>query len=277
MARWVLICLVCFLPYAAFAQTGAGRPLAVNPDVDPSSLSDEELLGLLRRIEARRDLPQRTVIMGIPSGFGATRGQAFVSFAMTNRRERGQQGDWDGSLALGIGLGDAQRGVGVTPVLEITSVTPYHFGSSGRIGVQFSRRFALGGRWQGAASLGLQNLLTWGDSKVLDREWNLSVSTVRHADEMLGIPVLVSAGYGSGVSRFGSDPGYYAGLGVGLRKNFGLSLAWYGDEAITGVSFWPIRGKNLLINLGMGDTFNNVSGRRLLLTVTIGKRIGGRQ
>jgi len=36
-----------------------------------------------------------------------------------------------------------------------------------------------------------------------------------------------------------------------------------------------LRGKNLLINLGIGDTFNNVSGRRVLLSVTFGKRFGG--
>lgn len=274
MRRWFLVVLLLLLPSFGFAQTATERVAEPGREFDPAQLSDEELLDLLGQIEARRERPQRTLIMGIPSGFGASRGLAFASFAATNRRERERSGDWDGSIALGFGLGDAQRGIGVTPVVEITSVTPSHFGSSGRVGVHFSRRFLLGSKWHAATGLGLQNLLTWGDSKVLDREWNLSFSSVRPADERLGIPVLLSAGYGSGVSRFGADPGYYAGLGVGLHKRFGLSLAWYGDEAFAGANFWPIVEKNLLISVGIGDTFNNVSGRRLLLTATVGKRFG---
>jgi len=280
---------VCSSDLSAGAQAGANptvaggqnsvaggqNSVAGGQNFDPSKLSDDELLGLLRQMEARRKRPYRTVIMGIPSGFGAPRGLGFASLAATNRRERGRAGAWDASFAFGFGLGDAQRWVGVTPVIEITSITPSHFGSSGRVGLQFSRRFALGTKWHGATALGLKNLLTWGDSSVLDHEWNVSASSVRPADENLGVPVLVSAGYGSGVSRFGSDPGYYAGLGLGLHQNYGLSMAWYGDEAIVGASIWPIRGKNLLINLGIGDTFNNVSGRRVLLSVTFGKRFGG--
>jgi hypothetical protein len=276
MQRWFSILLICLLPSLAMAQTDARPPSLASPDFDPSTLSDQEILDLLRQIEARRDYPQRTVIMGIPSGFGAPRGFGFVSFAATDRRERVWPGDFDASIALGYGLGNAQTAIGVTPVIEITSTTPSHFGSSGRVGLHFSRNFKLGETWQGAAGLGLQNLLTWGDSSVLDPEWNLSFSSVRRADERLGVPILISAGYGSGVSRFGSDPGFYGGIGVGIHKNFGLSMAWYGDEAITGVNFWPLPERNLLINLGIGDTFNNVSGRRILLTVTLGKRFARR-
>jgi hypothetical protein len=268
--------LVCLLPSLAIAQADIGHPSVTSPDFDPSKLSDQEILDLLRQFETRRDFPQRTLIMGIPSGFGAPRGFGFVSFAATDRRERGRSGDWDGSMVLGFGLGNAQTAIGITPVVEITSVTPSHFGSSGRLGLHFSRRFPFGNSWQGAAGLGLQNLLTWGDSSVLDPEWNLSFSSVRPADTTLGIPILISAGYGSGVSRFGSDPGFYGGVGIGVHKSFGLSMAWYGDEAITGVNFWPFPEKNLLISLGIGDTFNNVSGRRILLTVSLGKRFDRR-
>ncbi len=275
--RWLLICMACLFPSLGMAQTSAGPSLTVQPDFDPSRLSDEELLGLLRQFETRKKLPQRTAILGVPTAFGAARGQFFLSLSATNRRDRRRLGDWDASLAMGIGLGDAQRWIGITPVIEITSVSPYHFGSSGKIGVKLSRHFSLGGKWYSAAALGLKNLVTWGDSNVLDPEWDLTLSSLRPADGALGVPVLVSAGYGSAVSNFGTDPGFYAGLGVGLRDNFGVSLGWFGDEAIAGASFWPDPKRNLMLSVGIGDILNNVSSRRLLLSVTIGKRFGPRK
>ena len=259
------------------AQTEAESALVLNPNFDPSNLSDEELLDLLGQIEERRELPRRTAIFGIPSGYGAPRGLVFFSAAATNRRDRGQSGDWDASLALGFGMGDAQRGIGFTPVLEITSVSPYHFGSSGKVGLHVSRQFTLGDKWHGATALGLHNLLTWGDSSVLDQEYSLAFSSVRPADDALGVPILISAGYGSGISRFGAEPGYFGGIGVGLRDDFGLSLGWYGDEAIAGANFWLGPQRNLLISLGIGDIMNSVSGRRLLLNATIAKRFWGQR
>lgn len=265
------------LATAAPAQTVHG-PALPGADLDPATLSDAELLDLLARIEARRrPFPDRVATLGIPTGFGAPRGLAFASAALTDRRDRGRAGDWDGSLAIGIGLGDATRWIGITPVIEITSVTPNHFGSSGKLGVKLSRRFALGGTWMGSASLDLHNLLTWGDSTALDPEAGVSVSAIRPADAAFGFPLLLSAGYGSGVSRIGADPGGFAGVGIGLTESFGVNLGWYGDEAIAGLSVWPGRRKNLLISVGMGDITDHVSGRRLLLTMSIARSLGRRQ
>lgn len=273
----VSVCLACLaglMAVAAAAQTVHG-PAVPEAGFDPSTLSDAELLDMLARIEARRSpYPQRVATLGIPTGFGAPRGLMFASAAVTDRRDRRRAGDWDASLALGIGLGDAERWIGVTPVIEITSVTPSHFGSSGKVGVKLSRRFAPGGAWLGSAALDLHNLLTWGDSNALDPEAGLSVSLLRSADADFGYPLLFSAGYGSGVSRIGSAPGFFAGLGLGLGKSFGVNLGWYGDEAIAGVSVWPGRRKNLLISVGMGDITNNVSGRRLLMTMSIARQVG---
>ena len=274
MLRWAAVLLVSILPVPAPAQTETGSAFTPAPAIDPSTLSDQDLLTLLREIESRRNAPKRAFILGVPLAFGSARGQAFLAAAATNRRDRRRVGDWDASLVMGFGLGDARRGIGVTPVVEITSVSPFHFGSSGRVGLSFSRRFAPVGKWQSAASLGLQNLVTWGDSNILDPEWNVTFSSIRLADSSLRFPVLVSAGYGSAVRNFGSDPGFYGGVGIGLHKSFGVSLGWYGDEAIAGASLWVGRRKNLLINAGIGDILNNVTGRRLLLTAALGMRPG---
>jgi len=278
LLRRLLVFLICLIPSLTLAQAEVVLPsgvgVAIDSAFDPSKLSDQQILDLLQQIEARRAYPQRVSIVGIPSGFGAARGLVFFSASATNRRDRRRSGGWDASLVVGFGLGDPYKGIGITTVIEITSVSPFHFGSSGKVGLQLSRQFPLGTKWQGAAALGLQNLVTWGDSNVLGRDWDFSFSAIRPADEVLNFPVIVTAGYGSAVIGFRSDPGYFAGIGIGVHKNIGISLGWYGDEAIAGASFWPTPRKNLQINLGLGDILNNVSGRRIILTVTIAKRLG---
>ena len=274
--KTLLIALcVALLPAAATAQSGRQIPLPQARDIDPSQLSDEELLDLLERLEAGRAPKARRVgLFGIPTGFGAGRGIWFASVAATNRRDRRQIGDWDASLAIGAGFGDPVNGIGITPVIDITSVSPFHFGESGKVGVKLSREMRFGGEWRGAVGLDLDNLLTWGDSRVLDPEWTLAVSAVRLGWPDWPHPVLLSAGIGSGVKARSTDPGWFAGAGVGLNERFGVSLGWYGDEAIGGLNFWTGKNGNLQISLGIGDIGNNVSGRRLLVAVSIARPFG---
>ena len=234
--------------------------------IDPATLSDAELLDLLERLEqGRAPMMRRVSMFGIPTGFGAPRGLWFVSAATTNRRDRRTLGDWDASFAVGFGLGDPVNGIGITPIIDITSVSGFHFAESGKVGVKLSRELAFGPNWRGAVGLDLDNLLTWGDSRVLDVETTLSVSAVRGGGPGWRYPVMLSAGYGTGVKTGTNDPGWFAGAGVGLSDSYGLSLGWYGDEAIGGVNIWTGRNKNLQISFGVGDITNNVDGRRLLV------------
>lgn len=267
LVMWSQSALAQALPEPATVTAAPPLP------VDPSKLSDQELLDLLEQLEAqRRGVPRPVSLFGIPSGFGAPRGLGFAALSATNRRDRGRAGAWDASLAFGIGFGDADRGIGITPVIDITSVTPYHFGSSGKIGVKLSRNIDFGGGWRGAVGLDLHNLVTWGDSRVLDPGWSLAVSAIRTTAS--GMPVLLSAGYGSEVSDRGTEPGGFAGIGLGLGPRSGVSLGWYGDEAIAGVNFWPQSKRNLQISAGIGDITDRVSGRRLLLTVSVAQSLG---
>ena len=256
------------------AQSLPDAPPVLSGDIDPASLTDAELLDILRRIEAQRQRPGRVAIFGIPSGFGAPKGYGFVSAAATNRRDRGRLGAWDASLAFGVGLGNATTGVGITPIVDITSVSPYHFGESGKLGIRVSRALPSRGAWQMSVAVDANNLLTWGDSNVLDTEMSIAVSAIRPGDARGRYPVMLTLGYGTGVSGIGTAPDFFAGAGVGLRRNLGLSLGWYGDEAIAGASLWPHPDRNLLISFGIGDITNAVSGRRFLMAVSFARPVG---
>ena len=262
------------LPLLAVAQPLPDAPPVLAGDIDPSSLTDAELLDMLSRIEAQRQRPGRVTIFGIPSGFGAPKGYGFASAAATNRRDRGRLGAWDASLALGFGFGNSETGIGITPIFDITSVSPHHIGESGKVGIRFSRALPSQAGWQMSAAVDANNLLTWGDSNVLDTEASIAISAIRPADAQWRRPVMLTVGYGTGVSDIGTESDFFAGAGVGVRQNLGLSLGWYGDEAIAGASFWPDSNRNLLISMGIGDITNAVSGRRILLAVSFARPLG---
>ena len=268
----LLALLAVLMPTQGVAQSVPDVPVDAPLDIDPSSLSDEELLALLTQLERQRRVgPRQVGIFGIPSGFAPPKGLGFAAAALTNRRDRGRVGDWDASLALGFGLGDADTGIAIAPVIDITSVTPNHFGSSGKISVKLSRTLPMPDGWRGAAAIDLQNLVTWGDSNVLDRTWSLSASAIRLTRPDRRNPLMFSFGYGTGVSDRGTDNGFFAGLGAGLSEHYGVSLGWYGDEAIGAINLWPDFSENLQISLGIGDMTDRVSGRRLLLAVSVAR------
>jgi len=269
LALWTVLSI------EAAAQELPQAPVLLTPDIDPGALSDQELLDLIDWLETHRlDRPRPVGILGIPSGFSVPRGVGFVAGALTDRRDRRFSGDFDASFAFGYGFGNARRGVAVTPLVDITSVTPSKFGSSGKISVKLSRQIPAGKAWVGAIGISLENLVTWGDSDVLDRTYNLAYSAVRPAGPRNARPIMVSLGYGTGVSDRGTTPGAFAGLGVGLSEFAGVSLAWYGDEAIVGVNIWPDDAKNIQISLGIGDITNRVGGRRLLMSVSLSRSFG---
>lgn len=268
--RFFLTVLTLLLPIPALAQVRPESVVVSAAELDLSKLSDKEILDLLTQLEDQRERwPRRVSVFGIPLGFGVANGVGFASLSMTNRRDRGRVGDWDASIALGIGLGNPETGIGVTPVIDITSVSPHHFGESGKVSLKFSRAVPLGQSWRGAVGLDLDNLLTWGDSQVLDRTTNLAFSGLRRADAKLPVPILLTGGYGTGVSDRGNEPGFFGGIGVGVSNSLAMGLGWFGDEAIAGANYWPGGNRNLQISVGIGDITDNVSGRRLLLAVSI--------
>jgi hypothetical protein len=266
--------MVCGLWLAGPLGAQTRVPLPAEAPVslpDLSQLSDGELLDLLARLERARRRAGPVSVFGIPSGFGVPHGVGFAALAATNRRDRGRTGDWDASLVLGAGFGDAETGVNITPLLDVTSVSPHHFGESGKFGLRLARHLPGARQWRLSTALDLDNLLTWGDSRVLSREWSVAVSGLRAPDDSFGAPVMVSLGYGSGVSQRGTEPGGFAGIGIGVSPSGSLGLGWYGDEAIAGGSFVIPRRENVQISLGFGDITNRVSGRRLLVAMSFSR------
>lgn len=169
--------------------------------------------------------PNFLSIQGIGGARTAPGGSLFLSVEGSDRRPGGLR-ELDGSLAFGAGFGDQETGLGGEIAVELTSTEPEDFADSGYLSAKVGGR-VLRGLGQNYLALGAEGLAPWGDAR--GREVNVTL-TGTHVDYFGPIangryyPVMVSLGYGSRQKR-GTDPGLFAGIGVGLTPNISVSLA----------------------------------------------------
>lgn len=211
-------------------------------------------------------------IPGIPSATVAPEGLAFGTLAYTTRRDsRSDQGRFldsaDGSLALGFGLGDASDLVGAQFTINVSSLKD-DFGDSGSLGVRLSREVP-GALVPTYAALSFDRLAGWGDAEGVDPAASLIVTSFPSLDAPWGtLPLMVTLGVGTHVANARQDPGVFAGVGVGLTRNLGASLAWTGESVTLAGAVRFEAVPSLRLTAGVDDLFDQVDGRRLTLTAT---------
>ncbi|WP_200175317.1 hypothetical protein [Ectothiorhodospira shaposhnikovii] len=257
----LLACLLALvIPAGVAAQQPGSQPI-----------TEAQFLEYLQAL-LRDPLPQpQATNFGVVTGFGLPHGSAFAAGVLTDKRERNQSSDHDGSAALGIGLGDARRLVGMEVTLGIISTTPSEFAEDGNINFKLHRVLP-GLTHQGISSvaIGVGNAARWGDAREVDRNRYISASTVFNANPGnpgRPVPMMLTAGYGTAISNLGRDADDFYGLGVGLTRHFAASASWAGDEWIAGLNIKPFRQYNAQVTLAMGDVTDRVDGRRYLLAV----------
>lgn len=255
----VLAFLIACAPVAAWPGPGQ--------KTDLSGLTDAALLAMLDQVDQRLKQMRPVAIAGVPSGFAMPRGRLYAGLSLTNRRDR-RYDTWDGSLSFGAGFGDPVSRLGAVLSVDVTSLSPFHFGASGKVGVSLHRELDVrSADWRLSLGLAGENLIRWGDSQVLSPEWTATATALWTPDDGPA-SVMVSAGLGSAIMRNSSKPGGFIGIGAGVSDTMALSLAWYGDEAIAALNYWPKLVKNTSITIGVGDLTNAVNGRRLILNLS---------
>jgi hypothetical protein len=121
-------------------------------------------------LHAQETLELYPVSIGVPSGFGASSGMLFGWVDYTNFDPyTGVEGDDDGSMGLGFGLGDPAETIGLEVSVSITSVSTGWwgdgvFGDEGSLNLKV-HRYVPGLAFASYASLsfGLDNIVGWGD------------------------------------------------------------------------------------------------------------------
>lgn len=205
------------------------------------------------------DGPRYLSQVGIATGTVAPRGLAFASLSGATDSP---SGNVDGSLALGLGFGSAEESLGVQVTAQITSLTDA-FADSGYLSLKISRR--LGDQPLYLAIQG-DHLLNWGDSTLIDPSAKVALTYFTSVQTASGtFPVMMTLGAGTKVRNFNTEPGVFAGVGVGLSQNLGASVSWTGDYVDLGLGFKV--SDQISMTATLADVFDQKDRRRASFSV----------
>jgi hypothetical protein len=205
-----------------------------------------------------------------PIGFGANFGQIFGGFAFQSRTRFTNQAD--GGLALGVGLGEPQKIVGLDVTMAILSL----FGdNAGRGSFSFKIHRSLPEGF--AVALGFENAINWGGTDagssiygVVSKFFQFTETTEEPLSQLT-----LSLGVGGG--RFRSEGaiedgvnslGVFASAGLRIVEPVSAIVEWSGQDLNAGISLMPFPKVPLTINLAGADLTGNAGdGARFVMSI----------
>ena len=207
--------------------------------------------------------PKNLTLLGIESATVAPRGMVFGALTATNRRD-GKFRTGDGSAEFGFGFGSAESGVGFQVGTVITSLTDA-LGDSGYFTVKASRR-VIAGKVPTYLGLSVSHLGNWGNASGVDVAGTLVVTSFANIRFRPGgetFPIMVSLGGGTNTRKTFTHPGVFAGVGIGINRNLGASLAWSGDYFDLGAAFRVDGLPNVMMTAVINDVLDQRNARRV--------------
>ncbi len=193
--------------------------------------------------------------IGSPIGFGASWGDVGVGVGGQTLGDNNSQ-DVDGSAALVLGLGDANKYVGLEAVVDVISLRN-DFGDDGAFALKLHTNLP----GNAAFAVGVENVGRWGNAKA-------GTSSVYAVGTKFfnvgGMPLAVNLGLGDNRFNDAGDTGanVFGGLALYVHPQFSLISDWTGNSLNLGVSAVPLRQIPLVITLGaLNVTGENVSAQ----------------
>ncbi|MEQ9236455.1 hypothetical protein [Coleofasciculus sp. E2-BRE-01] len=259
-------------PCSATQQTMLAQ--APNQRTQPALCRDvnrlQEELRSLENIDTQEPLrasPALSIV--IPTAYGAHRNTGFVS-ATYQERTRYSDVD-DGALGIGIGLGDAEKSVGVELSYALASFGSNRDFGSGGFNAKVHRRLPQG--W--AVAAGWNGLINLGDDNDFENSVYGVVSKIIRTREDINQPfsrVAITAGIGNGQFRteeaVEDDNGtinVFGNVAVRVAEPVSLIAEWTGQDLGVGVSIAPFKNIPLVITPALRDIAGAGDGARFVL------------
>lgn len=257
---------------------GYKPPIAQNPPLTPeqeAALRQQLQLGEPPVVERLRRAIGGASSITTPTAFGADRFQGFVEFGYQNQARNTDRDD--GVVAGGIGIGDAEKYVGLETT--VASYSTIRSGFFTNYGISFKLHHLFPGNL--AVAAGIENLIYGGNP---DPKYSSVYGVVSKAFP-LGNPgsadfvpyVTTSVGFGGGRYRSISDINRGRDSvnpfgSVGLRFAEPLTLIGeYNQDLNLGLSITPFRNIPLVITPAVADTTSRANGHpRFILGVGYG-------
>lgn len=217
----------------------------------------QEELRNLEEVDGGKFQASPSLSIVIPTGFGADRGTGFVG-ATYQEQTRFSNKD-DGSLGIGVGLGDARKAVGVELSYTIASFgSNRDFGSGGfnlKVHRQLGNDWAVAAGWNGFIDVG-------DDNDFEDSVYGVVSKVVRTRDD-INQPfsrVAFSAGLGSGQFQTADDVAddedninVFGNVAVRVARPVSVIAEWSGQDLGVGVSIAPFKNVPLVITPAVRD------------------------
>lgn len=199
-----------------------------------------------------------------PSAYGADWGDAFISLSGATE---GNRSDLDGSLSLGLGLGNAIETVGLEVAVGIISLDG--FADDGIVGFKLHKVFPQANNLGIAA--GWSNPVKWGAAET-EEDTFYGVVTQRfdlRSGQSNALPLTASVGVGTGTFRSNgaiaagdNSPNIFGSLGLRVIPEVSVVTSWTGNSLGVAASAAPL-SVPLVVTAGVSDvTDNTVEGAR---------------
>lgn len=256
----------------------------ITQQIDLSDNSSDNLEGvdqlrqklLIEPLASKTPKPKRTyqpgLSFGTPSAFGAAWGDLFIG-ASAATAGKTRDGNPDGSMSAGFGIGDAYDLIGIELAFNNGSIK--NFGYNGTFDLKAHRvvyvkpnhQIAVAGGWNTFAQYGNEGIRPSGAYGVVT-----SYSFLQPENPVNPMAVSFSLGAGGGDFRQGdASTGVFGGVGVQVHPQIGMGVGWSGVGLNAGISVVPIPTIPFTITAQGADlTDNSPGGTVFVLTVGYG-------
>ncbi|HEY9835260.1 MAG TPA: hypothetical protein V6D26_32215 [Stenomitos sp.] len=258
----------------SLAQGGAKPRLDTEPskpDEQPFSPQNLPLESVKPKARQAASAPGISILT--PSAYGQSWGSASIGVGLQSRTRFTRTGD--GVLGIGMGLGDAQKAVGVDIGLTFVDLIG-HTAQDGTVSLKLHRRLPE----DLAVAVGVKNLIRFGatDSAtgyygVVTKKFNLQEDVQQPFSQLF-----VSAGVGSGQFRSELDitedrnsVGIFSSVAVRVAEPISAIAEWSGQDLTLGLSIAPFRDVPLVFTPAITDITGSAGdGSRFILGIGYG-------
>ena len=239
----------------------------------PGFLSANEYDDYVKKLGILMENPAKPSVGSVASGFGAANGVVFAAVSYSDKDlQTNLENDDDGSIILGLGLGEPDVSVGVELAIGLTSVSTAYWGDGkfadeGNVNLKL-HKFVSPKLWGNTASvaIGSSNLTGWGETKEIPNNNYIVYSEQRFLGEYHQYGLAYSIGYGSAVANRESDNGFFGGFSI-ARSDYSGSVSFINDEVHLAATWYLPYFSGMTVNLTRADLFNNNGTERNILTI----------
>jgi hypothetical protein len=216
----------------------------------------------------------------VASGFGASTYQFFAAASYSDRDlQTKQEDDNDGSIVIGLGLGDPSASFGTEVSLGITSVSTGFWGDGkfadeGNVNLKFHKSIKpLFREKNSSISIGASNLSGWGSTVDNPTNFYLAYSSINYIGQFDEYGLAYTLGYGTAVSNAETSGDLFGGFGIG-RHNYSTSISFIGEEIHFSGNWYVPYFKGVVASFSKANIFNVSGNIRSIVSLGYSFQIG---